>query len=107
MALIDAARASNIQMKGVLPEADILWGYNPGIKREAIITYTTKHGIKVWYWYDKPEEIDDDEFLKETRDYLISLTEERCLELTQEEKDLHPAKLANLIFSRLVPGAKT
>jgi len=102
MALMDAAKASNIQIKEVLPEAGLLWGYNPGIKQDAIITYTTKHGIKVWYWYDKPEEIKDDEFLRETKDYLISLAEERRIELKEEEKEMHPAKLATVIFDKLV-----
>jgi len=106
MALVEVAKASNIQMKGVLPEEGVLWGYNPGIRQNAIVTYTTKHGIKVWYWYENPEEITDKGFLNETRSYLLDLAEERRLELTEKEKKLHPSKLANLIFDRLIPGVK-
>jgi hypothetical protein len=102
MALMDVAKASDIQMRGVLPKEGMLWGYNPGIKQEAIVTYTTRYGIKIWYWYDNPEEVNDKGFLEETRDYLIALAEERQLELSDEEKNLHPAKLANLIFSKMI-----
>jgi len=106
-ALMEAARASSIQIKLARPEAGILWGYHPGLRRDAIITYTARQGIKIWYWYDNPEEVTDQAFLNETREYLLTFAEERGIHLAEEEKKLHPAKLANIIFSRLLPGVKS
>lgn len=103
--LIDVAQANHIQVARLDSKGGILLGYHPGIKRKAIITYSTKHGIKVWYWHDNPEEVTDKEFLKQTRTYLIDIARERHLKV-EEGKGMHPAKLAQLIFSELIPELK-
>lgn len=101
-ALMDVAQATNIQVTKVHPEAGVLLGYHPGLKRKAVVTYSTEHGIKVWYWFDRPEEVTDREFLSQTRAYLLRIAEERGLRIENAEK-LHPAKLAQAIFSELIP----
>ncbi|MDG7009034.1 MAG: hypothetical protein JRN06_12550 [Nitrososphaerota archaeon] len=104
-ALIDAARANNIQVTKTYPYEGVLLGYHPGLERRAIVTYSTEHGIKVWYWFDKPEEITDKEFLSLTRTYLLGIAHERDLIIENAEK-LHPARLAQVIFSELIPELK-
>jgi hypothetical protein len=106
-ALIKAAETSDLQIKKMRPNKGLLWGYHPGLKREAVISYTTNRGIKVWYWYNDPEMVADEDFLLETKNYLLDLAEERKVELTEEEKNLHPAKLANKIFDQLILELKS
>jgi len=106
-ALMKAAEASDLQIKKMRPEKGLLWGYHPGLNREAVISYTARMGIKVWYWYEDPEKVSDIEFLNETRSYLLNLAEERKVELTEEEKKLHPAKLANKLFNQLILELKS
>lgn len=106
-ALMSVAEASNLQIKKMRLEEGVLWGYHPGLDKEAIVTYTTKQGIKVWFWNDNPEELTDERFLNETRLYLFNLAEERRIDLTEEEKQQHPGRLANVIFSRLIPEVTT
>jgi DNA-binding CsgD family transcriptional regulator len=103
--LLDVAQANHIQVTRLNPKDGILFGYHPGIKRRAIITYSTKHGIKVWYWLDKPEEVTDRGFLEQTRSYLHDIAVERHLDV-KETRGMHPARLAQLIFSELVPELK-
>ena len=99
--LLDVAGANDIQITKLYPKKAILLGYHPALKRKAIITYTTNHGIKVWYWHDNPEEITNQNFLRQTRKYLLDIAKEQGITLDTTEK--HPAKLAHILFSKLVP----
>jgi len=104
--LLDVAQANHIHVTKLSPKEGVLLGYHPGLKRRAIITYSTKHGIKVWYWYEKPEEVTDREFLNQTRMYLLDIARERGLRIGGAES-MHPAKLAHLMFSELIPELKS
>jgi len=100
--LLQVAKTNDLQVTQLYPKEAILLGYHPGLKRKAIVTYTTSHGLKVWYWHDNPEEVTDQTFLKRTRRYLMDIAKERGIEITDAEK-IHPAKLAHIIFSQLIP----
>jgi len=100
--LLEVAQANDLQVTRLYPKEAILLGYHPALKRKAIITYSTSHGIKVWYWHDNPEEVTNEEFLLQTRAYLIDIAKERGVEI-QNVENIHPAKLAHLIFCKLLP----
>jgi DNA-binding CsgD family transcriptional regulator len=104
--LLDVARANDLQVVRLYPKEAILVGYHPGLKRKAVVTYSTSHGIKVWYWHDKPEEVTNEEFLNQTREYLMDIAKERGIEI-ENAAQIHPAKLAHIIFSKLIPELKT
>jgi hypothetical protein len=105
--LIEVAQVNELQVTRFNPKGAILLGYHPALKRKAIVTYTTSHGIKVWYWHDKPEEEPlSEDFLKQTREDLLDVAKERGIKLEDTEKR-HPAKLAQAIFSELLPELKT
>ena len=53
--LLDVAQVNDLQITKLYPKQAILLGYHPALKRKAIITYTTSHGLKVWYWHDHPK----------------------------------------------------
>jgi hypothetical protein len=102
--LLDIAQANDFQVTKLYPQQGMLLGYHPVLKRKAILTYSTNYGIKVWYWHNNAEEVTNEEFLRQTRLYLLDVAKERCIEIKDAEK-LHPAKLATLIFSKLMPDA--
>jgi hypothetical protein len=60
----------------------------------------------VWYWHDNPEEVTNQDFLRQTREYLLDLANERGIEV-EDAAEIHPAKLASIIFSKLVPEAES
>jgi DNA-binding CsgD family transcriptional regulator len=105
-ALLEVAQANDLQVTRLYPKEAILLGYHPALKRKTIVTYSTSHGIKVWYWHDNPEEVTNQEFLRQTREYLLDLARERGIEV-EDAANLHPAKLAHIIFSKLIPEAET
>jgi hypothetical protein len=104
-ALLDVAQVNDLQVTKLYPKQAILLGYHPDLKRKAIITYTTSHGLKVWYWHDAPEEVTDTAFLNQTRQFLIDIAKERGIEIEDAEQ-IHPAKLAHTIFCQLIPELK-
>ena len=104
--LLDVAGANDLQVTKLYPKKAILLGYHPALKRKAIVTYSTSHGIKVWYWHDNPEEITNENFLRQTRKYLLDIAKEQNITL-EDTTNIHPAKLAHIIFSKLVPEVKT
>ena len=103
--LLEVAQVNDLQVTKLYPKQAILLGYHPALKRKAIITYTTSHGLKVWYWHDNPEEVTDQTFLNQTKQYLIDIAKERGIAVKDAEK-MHPAKLAHFIFSELIPELK-
>jgi len=100
--LLDVAQANDLQVTKLYPKEGILLAYHPALKRKAILTYSTNYGIKVWYWYDNPEEVTDPAFLNQIRQYLLDIAKERGVEIENADK-IHPAKLAHQIFSKLIP----
>jgi hypothetical protein len=104
--LLEVAQANDLQITRLYTKEAILLGYHPALKRKAIVTYSTKHGIKVWYWHDNPEEVTDESFLNQTRQYLIDIAKERGIEI-ENATSIHPAKMADIIFSKLIPELKT
>jgi hypothetical protein len=100
--LLDVAQANELQITKLYPREGILLCYHPALKRKAILTYSTNYGIKVWYWHDNPEEVTDQAFLNQTRQYLIDIAKERGIEIEGWDK-IHPAKLAHLVFGKLIP----
>ena len=44
--LLEIAQVNDIQLTKLYPKQAILLGYHPALKRKAIITYTTSHGLK-------------------------------------------------------------
>lgn len=103
--LLDVAQVNDLQVTKLYPKQAILLGYHPSLQKKAIITYSTSHGLKVWYWHDNPEEVTDTAFLNQTRQYLIDIANERGMEIENADK-IHPAKLAHKIFSELIPELK-
>ncbi len=103
--LLEVAQINDLQVTRLYPKLAILVGYHPTLRRKAIVTYTAGHGVKVWYWYDNPEEETDQELLRQTREYLMEIARERGVEIENAEY-LHPARLAQALFSRLIPDVK-
>jgi hypothetical protein len=104
--LLDVAQANDLQITKLYPKEGMLLGYHPALKRKAILTYSTSHGIKVWYWHDNPEEVTDQNFLNQTRQYLMDIAKEGGVEIENADK-LHPARLAHTVFCQLIPELKT
>ncbi len=104
--LIDVARANQVEVRKVDSSKGVLWGYSPWLKNQVFITFTPKRGVRVWNWIERPDEIRDRALLEDAKSYLLELADRNRIVLTGQEKTLHAGKLAQLVFSRLVPEAE-
>ncbi len=102
--LLDIAQANDFQVTKLYAQQGLLLGYHPALKRKAILTYSTNYGIKVWYWHNNAEEVTNEDFLRQTRLYLLDIAKEHSIDIEDAEK-MHPAKLASKVFSKLMPDA--
>ena len=102
--LIDVAQSASLQIKKIDPRNGVLLAYDSLIGSNSVITYTNKNGVRIWNWYDRIEDIKDQSYVAEVRNYLLNEADERGIRLTEEDRNLHPAKLARLIFGKLIPG---
>jgi hypothetical protein len=104
--LLEVARVNDLHVRSIYPKVGLLVGFHPALKRKAVITYNSTHGVRVWFWYDNPEEVQNEEFLRQTREYLLALAEERGLDV-KDSAEVHPGRLAHEVFSQLAPELKT
>ena len=104
--LLEVARVNDLQVIRVLPKAGVLVGFHPALNKKAVVTYSSTYGVKMWFWHDNPEEVTNQEFLRQTREYLLDVAQERGIKV-ENESQLHPARLAHEIFSQLAPEVKT
>ena len=104
--LMDVAQSASLQIKRIDSKNGILLAYDPALSSNVIITYTNKNGVRIWHWYEKIEDIKDVSYINEVRAYLFNEAEERGIKLTIDEKRMHPAELAHVIFSKLISGVE-
>lgn len=99
--LLGVAQVNDLQVLKINAKNGILLGYHPALNKKAIVTYSSKFGLKLWYWHDNPEEVTNQEFLNQTRTYLLDLSQERGIAI-EDGLTIHPGKLAHIIFKKLV-----
>ena len=96
---------NDLQVIRVLPKAGLLVGFHPALNKKTLVTYSSTYGMKMWFWHDNPEEVTNQEFLAQTRKYLLDIAAERGIQVENAEP-LHPARLAHEIFIQLAPELK-
>ena len=83
--LLEVAQTNDLQVTRLYAKEAILLGFHPALNRKAIVTYSSHYGIKVWYWHDNPEEVTNEEFLRQTRMYLLDIAKERGVQVVRRE----------------------
>ncbi len=106
-ALLSVARSANLQVKMVDARSGVLLGYDPVLSSKTLVTYTKKYGVRIWHWYKRIEDIKDPSYMEEVREYLLNEVKERGMTLSPEEKKMHAAKLAQIVFERLIEGLES
>ena len=100
-ALRHTAEASMIETRHVDPKNGILLGTMPSNDSRVIITFSKRYGMHTWH-YEEPT-CQGCRWTKRCTERLFNEAEERKIELGEDERKLPPSRLANFIFSRLIP----
>jgi hypothetical protein len=104
-ALRQTAEASSIEVIRVDPKNGILLGRTPIDSSKVILTFSRKHGIQTWH-FEEPD-CGKCTYTKRCTERLIDEAKERDVEIDKEQRKLPPSKLANIIFSKLIPELRT
>jgi hypothetical protein len=101
LALTHTAQSNMIEPQYIDSVNGILLGYNPSTRQRVIITFSKRNGIQTWH-YQQPD-CTLCRFELNCRSRLIEEANERYITLTEENKQLPPSKLAQVVFSKLIP----
>lgn len=102
LALRHTAEANMIDVQYVDPERGILLGLSPPLGERVILTFSVRHGIQTWHYKDP--DCSRCIWVERCRGRLLEEAEERGVRITDDERRLPPSKLAQAIFSRVLPG---
>lgn len=98
-ALQETARLNKIMVKTVDPAYGILTGYSPDFKTDALITFSARNGVQVWYRHEGDCRNCDQ--LQTCRTTLLAEAEDRRIQLPENPDSMLPSKLAEILFSSL------
>jgi transcriptional regulator len=102
--LEEVASLNKVKVKTVDALRGILVGYSPAFKTTAIITFSDRNGVQVWYKH-KGDCTNCDQ-LKECKRTLITEMEDRNVKLPNDVTTTSPSDLAELLFSKILDEEK-
>ena len=98
-ALIETARLNKIKVKAVEPAIGILSGFNSEFKTPAIITFSARNGVQVWYKHEG--DCEDCDHFENCRKTLLAEMEERNIQPPKDLETISPGKIAELLFQKI------
>jgi hypothetical protein len=101
-ALLHVAEASRIEVQYIDPTKGILHGYDPATESRVIVTFSARNGVQTWH-YEQPD-CGLCTWVESCKRRLMDEAEERDIQLSSEDRELSPSKLAHAIFSKIIPG---
>jgi len=99
-ALQETAKLNKIKIKTVDPANGILIGYSPEFKTDAMITFSARNGVQIWYRHKGDCENCDQ--LQACRTMLLIEMEDRNIQPMENLDLMLPSKLAEIIFLKII-----
>jgi len=103
-ALQETAKLNKIRIKTVNSTNGILVGYSPEFKTTAIITFSAKNGVQIWYRHQGDCKNCDQ--VQTCRTTLLAEAEERDIQLSENHSQMLPSQLAEILFSKIIGEGK-
>ena len=101
-ALLETAQLNRIKVRSFDPTEGILLGRSLAFKTTAIITFSARNGVQVWYKAEEHCESCDQ--LEHCREILVAEAEERGVQLPEKKDSMLPSELAEVLFSNILGG---
>jgi len=99
-ALEEAAKIAKIRVENIDPSKGILVGYSPDLKTKALVTFSARNGIQVWYRHEG--DCKNCDKLQACRGTLLAEAKDRSIQLPENADSMLPSKLAETLFSRIM-----
>jgi transcriptional regulator len=98
-ALEETAKINRIRIEKIDPVLGILIGYSTHFKTRALVTFSAKNGVQIWYKHEG--ECGNCEQLQACRESLLAEARDRHVQLPENAVVLSPSELAKTLFSKL------
>jgi len=103
-ALQETAKINKIKVKTVDSTNGVLIGYSPEFKTEAIITFSAKNGVQIWYRHEG--DCGNCDQLQTCRTTLIAEAGDRNIQFSTNPDLILPSKLAEILFFKITGERK-
>ncbi len=102
--LEEIAKINKIKIQTVNPATGVLTGYSTHFKTDAIVTFSAKSGIQVWYRHEG--DCQTCEQLQTCRETLLNEAKERNISTPVNPGDILPSDFAKSLFSKITGEPK-
>lgn len=99
-ALQEEAKINKIRIMTIDPSKGILLGYSPHFKTEALITFSVRNGIQVWYKHEG--DCNSCDQLHVCKEVLLAEAKDRNIQLPENADSIKPSKLAEILFKKIL-----
>ena len=82
------------------PEKGFLLGRSPSFGMDALVTFSERNGIQVWYRGEGG--CSECSWLSSCKKKLLIEAEERGIQLPERAEDIEPSKLAESLFKKIM-----
>ena len=97
--LSETAKINKIKVQTLNPATGVLVGYSTHFKTRALITFSAKNGVQVWYKHEG--DCRNCEQLRTCKEILLSEAKERNIPVSENMSKMLPAEFSEILFSKL------
>jgi len=98
-ALMETAKLDKIKVETVDPAIGILSGFSSEFKTPAIITFSARNGVQVWYKHEG--DCANCDHLENCKRTLLAEMEERNFQPPANLESISPTKIAEILFEKI------
>jgi len=99
-ALSEAANVNRLEVRRMDTKQGYLLGYSFALSREALVTFSSRNGVQVWYRGEGGCESCG--WQRSCREVLLGEAEERMIKLPEGNGEMPPSQLADYLFEKIL-----
>ena len=99
MALEEAAKLNRIKIQTIDTIKGILVGHSSEFRTTAIITFSARNGVQIWYRHKGDCKSCDQ--LQVCKEMILAEAKDRNIQLPENTTSMLPSKLADILFSKI------
>lgn len=97
--LEETAKINKIKIETVNPANGVLLGYSIHFQTKALITFSAKNGVQVWYKHEG--DCKNCEQLHTCKETLLAEAKERNIPISEDMNSMLPSEFSEILFSKL------
>jgi transcriptional regulator len=99
LSLTETAKINKIKIQTINQEAGVLVGYSTHFQTKALITFSAKNGIQVWYRHEG--NCKSCEQLQACKETLFAEAKDRNIPIPEDSSSLLPSEFAKTLFAQI------